>query len=163
MAGPLPGNPLRAQTLRRPSVSAMADLYRLHLLLPHPARLTIGRLGTFLFPAGHYLYIGSAQGRLVARVARHLRPSRRAHWHIDHLLQVARVEGVVLFPDAPWSECQLAASTAQWPGAHRWPLGFGSSDCRCEGHLVWWGENPGLGGSFTLPITSAGAIPGKRR
>ena len=51
----------------------MKGSYVLVLKLEEDKRLTIGRLGTFEFPAGLYLYCGSALNGLEARVRRHLR------------------------------------------------------------------------------------------
>jgi len=49
--------------------------YALLLKLDKQERITVGRLGTFDFPAGYYLYVGSAlgPGGLQARLARHRR------------------------------------------------------------------------------------------
>ena len=57
--------------------------YMLVLRLPKRRRLAVGRLGDFEFPAGYYLYAGSAQGGLRGRVLRHLRADKKRHWHID--------------------------------------------------------------------------------
>jgi Uri superfamily endonuclease len=50
-------------------------VYMLHLYVPLPRPLVIGRLGQSNLPAGHYFYVGSAHGAggLRARVGRHLR------------------------------------------------------------------------------------------
>ncbi len=64
---------------------------QLHLLIAKPARLKIGRLGVFLFPAGRYVYTGSALSGLNRRLARHQRQEKRLHWHIDYLLRHARI------------------------------------------------------------------------
>ncbi|MDZ4211617.1 MAG: hypothetical protein U1C59_07880 [Methylotenera sp.] len=47
--------------------------YQLDILLAEPARLSIGKLGVFDFPAGRYVYTGSARCNIEARIARHLR------------------------------------------------------------------------------------------
>ena len=49
--------------------------YALHLRLARSRVLQIGRLGRFTFPAGEYIYVGSALGAggLRSRVGRHLR------------------------------------------------------------------------------------------
>jgi len=55
------------------------------------------RPGQIPFPAGWYVYTGSARNGLAQRVGRHLRHNKRKHWHIDYLLAVAdRVEAFVL-------------------------------------------------------------------
>ena len=61
--------------------------YILLLYLPLNITLTVGRLGTFDFPAGWYAYVGSAfgAGGLVGRIKHHLQPLENPHWHIDYL------------------------------------------------------------------------------
>lgn len=110
--------------------------YQLAIALAVPARITIGRLGMFDFPAGSYVYTGSARRNLEARIARHLRRDKLLHWHIDYLLTTLGVEvtGVERFEQA---ECLLNRKTA---GAVLVP-GFGASDCRagCYSHLKYLG------------------------
>ena len=116
-------------------------------------RLRIGRLGTFDFPAGWYVYTGSAMNGLRARVARHLRrrtcppkpPGRsrkRLHWHVDYLLRRARIADVILQPSPEREECRLNARIAALPGATIPVPGFGSSDCGCPAHLVRFSRRP---------------------
>src|SRR5512134_2327284 len=66
--------------------------YQLLLRLNQDSLLRIGCLGAFDFPAGRYVYTGSARRDLEARIARHLSPAKRLHWHIDYLLCCAGVE-----------------------------------------------------------------------
>ena len=56
--------------------------YALLLHLDSQRRIAVGRLKEFDFPAGHYVYVGSAlgPGGLGARIGRHLRPCTKAHW-----------------------------------------------------------------------------------
>ncbi len=117
-----------------------ARTYQLVIELTAPVRLRIGRLGGFDFPAGRYVYTGSARRNLAARVARHLSKSKRLRWHVDYLLASgkARVTGVRLSRRA---ECTLNRAT---PGAVLVPR-FGASDCRarCGSHLKYLGPPPG--------------------
>lgn len=117
--------------------------YHLLFSLPHPRRLRIGALGTHHFPAGWYLYTGSAfgPGGLAARVARHRRGGR-PHWHIDYLAAAARLEEVRLMPEVVRRECAHAAAARALPGASVPVSRFGASDCRCPAHLVHFGERP---------------------
>ena len=103
--------------------------------LPQSRRITVGRLGRFRFAAGLYLYVGSAQRNLSARVMRHGRRGKVHRWHIDYLSAHARmVEAITL--DGPKSlECRLA--TALSNRFTRPVPRFGASDCRCEGHLFY--------------------------
>ena len=103
--------------------------------------LTIGRLGSFAFPAGLYLYAGSALNGLESRVRRHLRrdKDKKRHWHIDHLTAVAPVCQVWWAADAMRRECAWAGLVQEWGGRIVAP-GFGASDCRrCPAHLLYLG------------------------
>ena len=52
------------------NLPASPGIYVLHLFVPHPQSLMIGRLGQYSWPVGHYFYVGSARG------AGGLRPAR---------------------------------------------------------------------------------------
>ncbi len=73
--------------------SSSPGTYVLVLAVPRTPRISVGRLGIAGFPAGTYLYIGSAwgPGGLRARIAHHFKPAWRPHWHIDYLRRRARV------------------------------------------------------------------------
>ena len=103
--------------------------------------LTIGRLGSFAFPAGLYLYAGSGLNGLESRVRRHLRrdKDKKRHWHIDHLTAVAPVCQVWWAADEMRRECAWAGIVREWGGKIVAP-GFGASDCRhCPAHLLYLG------------------------
>ncbi len=118
-----------------------------YLLVLHLARaqtLTVGRLGVFALTAGYYFYAGSALGGLRGRVLRHLRASKRRHWHIDYLAQVAEVAAVGAVRSSERLECRWAQRLAALDGYTRWPPRFGASDCGCAGHLLHAPEPPAL-------------------
>lgn len=100
-------------------------------------RLTIGRLGALDVVPGFYLYIGSAfgPGGLRARTGRHRRKNTVKRWHIDTLKSWIHLAEIWFTEDPVHREHQWAgwfASDDEWIV----PLpGFGSSDCRCPGHL----------------------------
>lgn len=110
--------------------------YLLLVALPAPLRIALQRRPETLLPAGRYLYAGSARGPggLSARLARHMRPDKKPHWHIDRLTEAGTVEGAWVVPGG--DECALVAALAHLPV----PLpGFGSTDCRtCASHLLHW-------------------------
>jgi len=120
----------------------MSGCYLLLILLPRRQRITVGHLGVFDFPAGFYLYTGSALRGLESRIARHLRLHKKKHWHIDYLLEEACVLEAIQFPTTKRLECLLNARAAALPGAQIVVPRFGSSDCRCRAHLWYFEERP---------------------
>lgn len=117
-------------------------VYQLRIRLLKPRTIRVGALGRYTFPAGWYVYTGSARNGLAQRVGRHLRDTKRKHWHIDYLLAVAdQVEAFVL-PGNKLTECELHARLR---GGRVLAPGFGASDCRCEAHLVWFRKKPRIG------------------
>lgn len=110
--------------------------YQLLIEVAEPVRIGVGRLGTFDFPAGLYVYTGSALRNFEARVRRHLSPTKKMHWHIDYLLAApgVRVRDVLRYGAAECVVNQKVAATMPVPG-------FGASDCRaaCGSHLKWLG------------------------
>jgi len=109
-----------------------APSYQLLIDVAQPLRCTIGRLGEFDFPAGRYVYTGSATRNPDARIARHLRSDKRLHWHIDYLLAAPGVR-VVAVERSRRGECALNRAVR----GRIVVGGFGASDCRagCGAHL----------------------------
>lgn len=83
-----------------PPAASGGWLYTLSLALPRRRRIRVGALGTFVFPAGRYLYTGSARRGAAARIARHARRDKRLRWHIDYFRRFALLEGIRLLPAA---------------------------------------------------------------
>ncbi len=155
---------------------ALPGAYGLEFSLEQPRVVRVGRRGVFAFPAGEYIYLGSARGPggLQARLGRHLgrlaptgeRAARASHWHVDYVLPFARRRA--------WCYCVIPAGAEQglalecaWsqfllgmPGAVTPARGFGASDCRngCAAHLVAF---PGVGGQRLL--AEAGVFQGMAR
>lgn len=121
---------------------ACPGTYVLVLRAARAAEVRIGRLGVMLVAPGWYLYVGSARGPggLRARLAHHLRPSPRPHWHVDYLKPFAKMEEVWLA--AGGKECLWAARLAKMQGAGLPMAGFGSSDCACVTHLLRLARRP---------------------
>jgi Uri superfamily endonuclease len=118
-------------------ISASKGTYALILQLPVQSRIAVGRLGAFLFPAGFYIYVGSAfgPGGLRARIAHHMKRATRPHWHIDYLRRVCEVEEI-WYVEGKRLECAWADRLSSAAGLSIPAPGFGCSDCRCRAHLV---------------------------
>ena len=118
---------------------AAAGTYCLLLGLKDPAKIQIGRLGTFAFPAGPYLYLGSAMGPggLAGRLHHHLSTPKRPHWHIDYLRQKALILAVGYIILSYSQECEWSRRAAGHAETFMPAPGFGASDCQsgCAAHL----------------------------
>ncbi|MGE5140131.1 MAG: GIY-YIG nuclease family protein [Rudaea sp.] len=123
----------------------LAGNYGLVLRLARARRIAIGGLGRFLFPAGWYIYVGSAKGPggLRARVERHWRGTGRTHWHVDYLRQSARLVSAWYAVERDTRECAWAAALPDLGGRIVVPR-FGATDCRCASHLYLFEECPDL-------------------
>ena len=99
----------------------------------------IGALGEFEFQLGIYVYVGSAlgPGGLKARVGRHLRKNKKLKWHFDYLSELLVPAGLYCEVTNERLECVWAAKLAETGGLA--PVaGFGSSDCSCFSHLLYF-------------------------
>ncbi len=126
--------------------------YLLIMRLPRDRRLTIGALGTRLFPRGYYLYVGSAMANLSSRLARHRRLRKRYHWHVDYLRVAASEVMTLPIRSSTRIECDLARALE--PISSSPCSGFGSSDCSCPTHLFAMTGNPLHDKSFHLVLQS---------
>lgn len=114
--------------------------YLLLLTLPAETAISVGSLGKILFPAGYYLYAGSAKRNLAKRLDRHLRKTKNFHWHIDYLREAASSCHALPFRTQDDLEHVLAATLA---GIADWSIPkFGASDCSCPSHLHGMATNP---------------------
>jgi len=110
--------------------------YQLNISISRPLTIVIGKLGAYHFPAGNFVYTGSAKRNIDARIARHLRAEKTLRWHIDYLLNApgVTVAGVERFTQP---ECEVNQGAAG-----SMPVtGFGASDCvcGCGSHLKFTG------------------------
>lgn len=117
-------------------------VYHLLIHLPQDTTIQVGKLGSFSFPAGYYIYTGSALNGLESRIARHLRRGKCLHWHIDYLLQHGCIIDVITHRTAERLECQLNKDILSLPGCKVLVKGFGSSDCDCSSHLAYFEKMP---------------------
>ena len=116
------------------------------LIFSRPAAgwIQVGKLGRFEFPAGFYVYVGSAlgPGGLAGRLGRHLSQEKRTHWHVDYLSREVTLVEIWYAPGEEIREHDWAAAAGRLPGARIAAAGFGASDCRCPAHLFHFMERP---------------------
>ena len=136
--------------------------YALILTLREDLCLQIGRLGTYTFPSGYYIYVGSALRGLAPRLKRHLRRHKRLHWHIDYLLEYGTVVEIWYTLSSERLECLWSRLLGGLPGAQRPAPGFGSSDCRCPSHLLHFRKLPDFG-LFQEKVTELGIAVSRSR
>jgi Uri superfamily endonuclease len=118
--------------------------YLLILRLKVRRRITVGKLGAFDFAAGYYGYAGSAfgPGGLAGRIGHHLKPVATPRWHIDYLRKKAVIEKIWISTQAEKREHAWAGTLSGMGGVIAAVTGFGSSDCRCVTHLVYFQAKP---------------------
>jgi sugar fermentation stimulation protein A len=121
--------------------------YLIALELSRQAEIETGSLGKLRFPAGWYVYAGSARKNLSRRVNRHLRKTRKQkHWHLDYLVPFAKTIKALPFLSYRNLECLLAGelhALGGKPVTNSAGAGFGSSDCKtCPAHLYYFAAPP---------------------
>ena len=122
------------------SLANLKGSYCLLAYLSKGCLMAFGKNSAF-FPRGWYAYVGSAMNGIDKRVQRHLRSHKKMRWHIDFLLDKAVVKEVIAMSSELREECAKAAALKAIGGlviAKR----FGSTDCRCETHLLFFRSNP---------------------
>ena len=106
--------------------------------------IEVGKKGSFSFPEGFHIYVGSALGSGgMKRVKRHIdlssKKDKNPRWHVDylHLNSSFRLSWAVCAGTSTRLECELArrlgGDSVQ---------GFGCTDCACSSHLFYREENP---------------------
>ena len=137
-------------------IPSAAGTYLLILHCDKTSLVTVGRLGEIHFPAGWYVYVGSAfgPGGLRGRLMHHLRPLNTCHWHVDYLRRHAVLREVWIDGAGRRLEHQWASAlSGRIPAARPIPR-FGCSDCTCPSHLVYFRKHPGH--HFKKAIPEAG-------
>ena len=117
-------------------------VYNLIIKLSKKKEIKIGRLGTFVFPEGFYVYTGSAQNGLEKRINRHLSKTKKFHWHIDYLLSCAKIIEVLRYIGSRKDECKLNRVIGKVAGATAIVKKLGASDCNCITHLYYFKNIP---------------------
>jgi Uri superfamily endonuclease len=122
--------------------------YILLLQLERPLdNLRVGRLGSFDFAPGYYIYVGNAfgPGGLPARLAYHQRQhKRRNHWHIDYLRSHAKLVEAWTVSGSPPLECVWCRALATAEGLSIPVRHFGARDTGCPAHLFYSPDYPGI-------------------
>ncbi len=116
--------------------------------------LPVGKLGALDFPAGYYLYIGSAfgSGGLPARLAYHAkRWKTRRHWHIDYLREHGELEEAWIIACPVRLEHAWVSALSAAPDVQPVAPGFGASDSPYTSHLFFSPVRPS-------PHTLAGTL-----
>ena len=128
----------------RTGVQPSPGTYALLLSFATDELIQVGRLGNLRLQPGFYVYIGSAlgSGGVRGRLAHHMRPAERFHWHIDYLQKETKLEAVWFCYNRKSREHDWARRFAAMPEASVPMAGFGSSDCDCESHLFFFAKCP---------------------
>ena len=134
----------------------LPGVYVLVFLLHEAIEIPVGRLGSLAFPAGVYAYVGSGMSGVEARVRRHLRGHQRPRWHLDYLLPNAKPATAIIGYTSQPLECALADSIGRRFQVFR---RFGSSDCRCPGHLFRGEDLPVIANAALDALRGLGCAP----
>jgi len=122
-------------------ITHLKGIYTLIINLPKSTRIKIGKIGSFSFKEGTYLYIGSALGQgsssLEGRIRRHIKIKKKAFWHIDYFLEsdIGRITYVMLATSTIDLECNIVRKIEKNLHASIPVEKFGSSDCSCLSHF----------------------------
>lgn len=87
---------------------------------------------SFSIEKGYYAYVGSAMNGLLQRIQRHLKQDKRRHWHIDFLLDTARIVAAIILPSEHPLEKRIARVLAKTFFGVK---GFGANDSELSSHL----------------------------
>jgi len=116
--------------------------YALVMLLDAETHIRTGSLGVIRYPRGCYVYVGSAMRGMASWVSRHMRRDKPLLWHVDYLTQHTQTMAALCDVAVSARECEWAGLLGCVEGAQVFPSGFGSSDCRCPGHLIYFPQRP---------------------
>jgi Uri superfamily endonuclease len=108
--------------------------YQLFIELKTDETIRIGKLGTFDFPAGDYIYTGSAKKNIEARINRHQTKDKKLRWHIDYFLNSPNVM-ITNLKRFTEPECEINQKTKGVALIKQ----LGASDCHagCISHLKY--------------------------
>jgi Uri superfamily endonuclease len=120
-------------------VNTNAGVYQIFIEVDQECTISIGKLGSFVFPKGKYIYTGRARKNLSQRINRHYRSDKKYFWHIDYFLSDERVKitDISIKSDNFNDEC---VENKKIIGSNSTIVvdKFGSTDCKnnCGAHLL---------------------------
>ena len=79
---------------------------------------------------------------LSKRIARHKKKIKKKRWHIDYLTSEADETRPIPIISSNGRELECLLSSSLEKIADYTVTGFGSSDCKCPGHLFYFSQNP---------------------
>jgi Uri superfamily endonuclease len=136
-------------------------VYALVMHLPKDKRLQIGKLGSFYFARGWYVYLGSAHGGggVRGRTNRRNDAGKPKRWHVDYLRPLAQIHEIWFAALEPEYEHVFADVVSRMIGSSTPVPGFGSRDCsECATHLFHLDRRP-----FVAPFrTMVSALDAER-
>ena len=108
----------------------MKGTYVLLLKLEKGVGLKYGKKTSHLEP-GYYAYVGSAMGGFFRRIPRYFLGPGKKHWHIDYLLDHARIAGLIMFSGRNIEEEISNVLSYHFEGIES----FGANDLRVKTNL----------------------------
>jgi sugar fermentation stimulation protein A len=116
-------------------------VYCLLIHLPHDESIVVGALGRKEFKRGYYVYVGSAMAGIEQRVGRHRSSRKKLRWHVDYLLARSEIlSSIAIQSESKRTECAAVEALSTCNGAAFPVPRFGSSDCHCPSHLLYFGD-----------------------
>ena len=121
-------------------------------------QVQVGKLGRIEVGRGYWIYVGSAfgPGGLKSRLARHLKPTIRPHWHVDYIKTRLHPLEIWATSDSIKREHAWVRILSEWGDASLPIAAFGATDCTCQSHLIHRPRRPGFS-SFRARL--CGRIP----
>ena len=119
-------------------------IYILEIVPTKAFSISHKKIGNHKLSIGYYYYVGSAQTNLYQRIDRHLRKTKKLHWHIDYLtvkkeINIANV--YIIKNHSKKFECKLVSDLSNYFNMQFPIQDFGNSDCNlCESHLLYKDE-----------------------
>jgi sugar fermentation stimulation protein A len=120
----------------------MRGTYTIVLACKGTINVRFGKRGQARLAKGYYLYTGSALGRgavsLEGRLARHGRRPKKIRWHVDYFTsrRDCTLTAGVYLKSRRSLECTVNRLICDKFDAEAPLPRLGSSDCKCNGHLV---------------------------